>query len=50
MSKNFVEFHYYQTTFRLFAHESDPDIDEPFVPSVGQTLGKATGKCMAFSF
>ena len=25
---------------RLFAHADDPDIDEPFKPSVGQTLGQ----------
>ena len=28
--------------FRLFAHAEDPDIDEPFKPSVGHVLGKGT--------
>jgi uncharacterized UBP type Zn finger protein len=34
----------------LFAHEDDPDIDEPFVAPQGQTLGKASGivRFMAF--
>ena len=29
--------------YRLFAHEGDADIDEPFVAPVGHTLGKSSG-------
>lgn len=53
----FGHFIYSCVTFRLMEHENDPDIDEPYVPPAGNTLGSTeeqiqspteTSECMFF--